>query len=332
MPTTLFTNAYEGIPDGVNPPPSPRLGFALAAPLTGIWTKGDTLFNVDTVDGEPVIGWKCTQSGIPGVWGQFGNFAPDVTGPPVIRDTFFQTTITAIWDLVGTPVYAPADLFASANGQGLLQTIQGTPSVGLAVTFFVRLKQTRATNVTVTVHNDTTLLGTITVLAGQLLGTGKYVLGAAPSRIFKFTCTNAAPEGIHIESFNGLLLAADGGIVQTLDPYLNNSSVWTTSSPSATVANNTITIPPSSFVAQNLVQNNIPILSGDLCRVIIYVRQAGDGTCIISAGTSSNQMPLGPGLNTLRMSMGQNRDFTMSVKGDATIPWVIDYFFAIKLQ
>ena len=45
--------------------------FAETVPTDGEWKQGDILYNNNPIIGSP-IGWICVESGVPGVWGQFG--------------------------------------------------------------------------------------------------------------------------------------------------------------------------------------------------------------------------------------------------------------------
>ena len=53
---------------------SKKVQFASAAPTTGTWAQGDTVFNSGAASGQPA-GWMCTVAGSPGTWNAMANLA-----------------------------------------------------------------------------------------------------------------------------------------------------------------------------------------------------------------------------------------------------------------
>lgn len=55
-------------------PEGKRIQFGSAAPTTGAWKVGDTVYNTAPAAGG-TMGWVCTTAGTPGTWKTFGSIA-----------------------------------------------------------------------------------------------------------------------------------------------------------------------------------------------------------------------------------------------------------------
>ena len=53
--------------NGTNVHNTPQVGWSTAKPVTGLWCRGDRIYNQAPAAGQPA-GWICVASGNPGTW------------------------------------------------------------------------------------------------------------------------------------------------------------------------------------------------------------------------------------------------------------------------
>ena len=81
----------------------------------------------------------------------------------------------------------------------------------------------------------------------------------------------ATSGGVHVESMSALLLEADGGPVQTLDPYFTGSANWQLTN-GASVANNRLTLPNTGTARQGFL-----VAGQGTVEVRLYIAQVAPG-------------------------------------------------------
>jgi hypothetical protein len=138
--------------------------------------------------------------------------------------------------------------------------------------------------------------------------------------------------GVHIESMSALLLEADGGPAQTVDPYFNAPASWAVAG-GATVASNRATFPTTGGPAINTVAN-IPGATGDTLEFRVFVSELDPNSVLAVESPGGTRLGLlAKGWNAFTAQVGATiRPIYISERGVAarSVASTIDFVFAAK--
>ena len=211
------------------------------------------------------------------------------------------------------------DWAPTATAKGNFGTIPAFP-------FTMKLK---AVGDQVSCYIDGVLRGTLTtttLVAGRVgvrLSTASTNLGVLDN--FK-----AMAGGVHFESFSALILAADGGVKQTLDPYFANpgGTVWTGSG--GNVANNRLTLNANT---QYRVSPFAGVVAGDQVEVRIFIRNHGAGNVAIYDGVNTyDAVPASAGWHALAITLAPGFPGSLGLIKQGSAGLIdTEFFFAAKV-